>query len=79
MSPLLIGIIGICIFLVLLFLKMPIGFAMALTGFAGFWAIRGLTPALSIGGLVAYSAGTKYLMSAIPIFVLMDTLLHNPS
>jgi len=74
MSPLLIGIIGICVFLVLLFLKMPIGFAMALTGFTGFWAIRGLTPALSVAGLVAYSEGTKYMLSAVPIFVFMGHL-----
>jgi len=74
MDPTFIGIIGISVFLVLMFLNMPIGFAMALTGFAGFCLIRGLSAGLSMVGLVSYSEATEYIMSAVPIFVFMGYL-----
>ncbi len=71
MSPEIIGIIGILVFLLLMFLKMPIGFCAALVGFVGFCLIRGFAPGLSILSTVPYSESTKYIMSAVPIFVFM--------
>ena len=48
MNPITLAIV-LTIFMVVLFLlRMPIGFAMALTGIIGFSAIRGLGPGLSI-------------------------------
>ena len=74
MSPVTMGIIGICILLVLLFLKMPIGFAMGLVGFVGYWWVRDMSPALSMISLVTYSEATAYMMSALPLFIFMGWL-----
>jgi tripartite ATP-independent transporter DctM subunit len=66
--------IGIIIFLVLMFLRMPIGLAMLMAGFTGISIIRGVAPALNnIGGIV-YSTATSYHLSVIPLFVLMGIL-----
>ncbi len=46
MSPATIGLLGIVVLLLsLLFLRLPVGFAMALIGFLGFWKIINLQAA----------------------------------
>ncbi len=67
-------IIGICLFLLLMFLRMPIGLAMALAGFIGIILARGLSPALNNVGSIVYSTATSYNLSVIPLFILMGTL-----
>lgn len=67
-------LIGIGIFLVLMFLKMPIGLAMALAGFIGISLTRGVSPALNNIGIIAYTTATSYHLSVIPLFVLMGIL-----
>jgi C4-dicarboxylate transporter, DctM subunit len=66
--------IGLFIFLVLMFLEMQIGLAMALAGFVGLWLIRGLEPAMSLTSIIAYSNATSYTMTILPLFVLMGLL-----
>ena len=47
MSPQLIGIIGLAILLVIIFLGVQVGLAMALIGFVGVWLIVGFSTALA--------------------------------
>ncbi len=48
MSPILTGTVGIAILFILIALRMPIGFAMGIVGFAGFTYMSSLGGALHI-------------------------------
>lgn len=71
MSPIGIGIIGFAILFGLLALGMPIGFAMALVGFAGYGIIINWQATLSQLATVPYSTIASYTLSIIPLFLLM--------
>ena len=61
--------------LLLAFARVPIAFAMALVGFAGF-ALK-VNPAASFAmvGAVTYETGLSYELSVVPLFVLMGNLV----
>ena len=65
MTPTVIGLIGIGILLLLFALRVPIAFAMALVGFAGFAYLSGLKPALGIIGTVPFRTVAHYSISVI--------------
>src|SRR3989304_6071178 len=71
MSLFTIGLIGIGIMLVLIFLRMPIGFVFLAIGFGGVWYLRGFNPALQILATSPYATTTSYVWTAIPMFLLM--------
>jgi tripartite ATP-independent transporter DctM subunit len=74
MSPLVIGLIGILAFFVLLILRMPIAYAMALVGFLGFsWLV---SPAASFDMVAKeiYSTFSSYSLGVIAMFVWMGFL-----
>ena len=77
MSLEIIGIIGLVVMLGLMFMGMPIAAAMGLVGFAGFWYIVGLTPSFAVVSTAAYAMSSKYLLTFIPLFVLMGLLAGN--
>ena len=77
MSSSLIGLIGIAILFVLLFLRVPIAFAMGLVGFAGFVVLGGFEGASSVLAMIPYRTVTSYHFAVIPLFVLMGTLATN--
>ncbi len=72
-----IGVIGLLLMLALMFLRMPLGAAMGLVGFVGFWYVVGLEPGLTLLSTIAYSMSSKYLLTAIPLFTLMGILAGN--
>ena len=74
MSLTLIGIIGLCLFLVLIFLEVPVGICMGLVGFIGLGVIRGMDPGLGVLGLQYFRTAATYAFSVIPLFVLMGFL-----
>ncbi len=71
MSTLTIGILGILVLFVLLALRMQIGFAMALVGFAGFIILSDFESAFGLIGAEPFDSSNKYLLSVIPLFILM--------
>ncbi len=68
------GVVGVCVLLILIFLKMPIGFAMAFIGFTGVALIKGFDPALSLIANEPYAEASDYVLSVIPLFVFMGYL-----
>jgi C4-dicarboxylate transporter DctM subunit len=74
MSPAMVGIAGFCLFFVLIFLNMPIGFVMALIGFVGFGLIRGFDPAMSLLSVQTYRTASEFILGAIPLFIAMGFL-----
>ena len=72
MSNFEIGLWSFPALLVLLFLRIPIGPAMALIGFCGTWLVTG-TPTMTLAQLKNMTFGTfaNYSFSIIPLFLLM--------
>jgi len=71
MSKLAVGLIGIVLLMVILFLRMPIGFAMAFIGLIGVWYFRGWDASGMLMGTVPYQKAAWYLLVVVPLFILM--------
>ncbi|MDD3894559.1 MAG: TRAP transporter large permease [Syntrophomonadaceae bacterium] len=76
MSSLMLGLTGLLIFLLLIFLRMPIAFAMALTGFAGFSYLTSAPVGMNMVVRELYSSFSSYTLSVIPMFVWMGFLAY---
>lgn len=74
MSPYILGLIAIVVFLILAFNHMPIAFAFALVGFAGLVWLRGLDSAFQIIGGSPFAWATGQMLLPLPLFVLMGQL-----
>lgn len=74
MSETAVGVVGVILFFVLLVLRMPIAFAMALVGFAGFSYLASPTAAWRMVSEEIYSTFTSYSLSVIAMFVWMGFL-----
>ena len=77
MSPEVVGLIGIGVLLLLIFLRMNIGFAMAAVGFSGFAYIAGFQRAQGILGTTVYHTLASYSITVIPLFILMGVVISN--
>ncbi|MFH1646417.1 MAG: TRAP transporter large permease [Chloroflexota bacterium] len=77
MSPEVVGIVGLAVLVVLLFLRMWIGFAMAFVGFFGFAYLEGFEPAFGIVGTVPYTTVAFYPVTVVPLFILMGVIVAN--
>jgi C4-dicarboxylate transporter, DctM subunit len=71
-SALTLGIVSLPLLLTLIFLRMPIGMAMMLVGFAGSWVVFGnLMPLLQQMKTIAFSQFSVHSLSIVPLFLLM--------
>ena len=70
-GPIIIGVIGMLFLFLLLALRMQVGFAMALIGFAGFVYLSSWESGLAVLGLESFKTGSSYALSVIPLFILM--------
>jgi len=77
MSPVVIGAIGIAGFFILLAMKKPVAFAMALVGFLGFSAITSINSGLHMVATELFSNFSSYSLSVIPMFVWMGYLAYH--
>ena len=78
MSPELVGVLGIIVLLLVLFLLgMPVGFAMAIVGFCGFAYLVNLKAAFAMVGTDVWGTFSKYGLTVIPLFILMGYLAFN--
>jgi C4-dicarboxylate transporter, DctM subunit len=71
MSPVTLGFIGIAAVLLLMALRMQIGFAMAVIGFLGFAVLNSFPSAFSVLGHEPFKTAGSYGLSVIPLFMLM--------
>ena len=78
MSLTLIGIIGIIILLaVLFFLGMPVGFALGIVGFCGFWYVVSFKAAINMVGNDIWSTFSSYGLTVVPLFIFLGYLAFN--
>ncbi|SDU38173.1 TRAP transporter large permease [Stappia sp. ES.058] len=69
------SLIGFAALLLLIFLKMPVAFAMALVGMAGFAWMRSIDATLAMTGTLVFDAGLAYSLSVVPLFIFMGNVL----
>ncbi len=77
MSPLFAGIIGVIGFLILMVIRMPIAFSMAVVGFLGFSYLVSTEAALRVVAKDFYGMFSSYSLSVIPMFVWMGFLAFH--
>jgi len=74
MDPLVIGYIGCAVMLLLLFLGVPVAFAMGIVGIVGIAAITGWQGAMAFLHTNLYETFSKYGFTVIPLFVFMGQI-----
>jgi len=77
MSPEIVGLLGVAVLVVLLFLRVWVGIAMAAVGFLGFAYITNFEYACLIMGSVPYSSIANETVAAVPLFILMGSVVSN--
>jgi len=70
-DPIIVGIIGSVLVMVLLLLGMPIAFLMMFVGFLGIWTLTSLEAALPVVAKTIYEVAANYPYTIIPLFILM--------
>jgi tripartite ATP-independent transporter DctM subunit len=74
MSIGLIGVLGIVALLAAIFARIPIGLALATTGFLGYAAADSWANALTMVGNVPFDLARAYSLSVVPLFILMGAV-----
>ena len=78
MDPVLYGILGIVILILVLFLVgMPVGFAMAVVGFCGFSYVVSFQAAANMIATDIWSTFSGYGLTVVPLFIFMGYLAFN--
>jgi C4-dicarboxylate transporter DctM subunit len=74
MDQLMIGYLGFLAFVVLIFLRVPIAYGMAIVGIAGLFYVYDPTVVFKFIPLEVYSHTSNFTLSALPLFLLMGYL-----
>jgi C4-dicarboxylate transporter DctM subunit len=71
-----VGLLGLGLMFLLMFLRVPIAVAMALPGIFGAWYLRGWEPMTTMLNTVVWSHSYSFTLTTIPMFVLMSELIY---
>lgn len=74
MSPVLVGVLGIGVMLVLLLIRIPVAFSMFAVGFAGIWYLNGLQAATGLLSSETFALATNAELIVVPLFILMGNV-----
>ena len=74
MSPVVVGIAGVVVLVVVFLLRMPVGFAMAFMGFVGISCLRSVDVGFSVLARDIFHCFSSYSLTVIPMFVFMGSL-----
>ncbi|MFC1902009.1 TRAP transporter large permease [Chloroflexota bacterium] len=77
LSPITAGFIGIAIFFILMAAGMPVGFSMAIVGFAGFAYLVSLDGAFAKIGYVPFRTISNYDFAVVPLFMFMAHIVFS--
>ncbi|GAL17237.1 TRAP dicarboxylate transporter DctM subunitunknown substrate 3 [Vibrio maritimus] len=71
------SIIGFTALIIMVFLRLPLAFAMGVVGFIGFWYINDYNwnAAMSMAARRIIDTGQDYSLSVIPLFILMGNFV----
>lgn len=76
-DPVILGYLGLVIMLGLIFVGVPICYSMAGVATVGITLVTGIGAAASQNMLLAWEQGSSFVLSSIPLFILMGTLANN--
>jgi TRAP-type mannitol/chloroaromatic compound transport system permease large subunit len=76
-TPITSGIAGFFLLVLLMFLRIPVGFTMALVGFVGFAVLVSWDAALNLMARDFFSVFSSYNLTVIPLFVLMGQVAFH--
>ncbi len=76
MSPALAGIIGLGVFIIVMFLGMPVSYSMLLTGFWGLCFLRSPQAAFNIISKDIFTNFSSYSLTVVPMFVFMGFVAY---
>lgn len=77
MSPETVGIVSIIVLVLLILLRVPVGFTLLFIGFIGISYLRGLDVGLAQLAASSFATVNNYSLSVIPLFVLMGIIMSN--
>ncbi len=77
MTPTMMGLTSFVALVLLMFLKIPVGFVMAIVGFAGFGLLISWDASLSLLARDFFSVFSSYNLTVIPLFVFMGQVAHH--
>jgi tripartite ATP-independent transporter DctM subunit len=69
------ALIGLAAMLALVLARVPVAVAMALVGFVGLGLLRNWDASMAMVSSVIYESGFQYLLSVLPLFILMGNLV----
>jgi tripartite ATP-independent transporter DctM subunit len=74
-SPVEVGLIGFVVLFALLAFGLPIGFGMALVGFAGFWYLTSGAAAVAKMAITPFQVISSYEFAVLPLFIFMANII----
>lgn len=77
MSSEVIGLLGVGFFLILICIRVPMAFAMIITGILGFGVLVSSSASLSMAVTEIYTTFSSYSLSVIPMFIWMGFLAYH--
>jgi len=77
MTPTVVGILGFVVLVALMFLRIPVGFVMAIVGVIGFGMLVSWDAAFLLTARDFFSIFGSYNLTVIPLFVFMGQLAHH--
>jgi C4-dicarboxylate transporter, DctM subunit len=77
MSPVLVGIAGIVLLLLLMFFNFPVAFSMAVVGSVGFGYLISTNAALNIMAKDFYTVFSSYDLTVVPLFIFMGQIVFQ--
>jgi C4-dicarboxylate transporter, DctM subunit len=77
MEPTTVGLIGLVVLIIVLFSRMPVGFAMALVGVLGFSYVVSWNAGLRMLAKDFYSIFGSYSLTVVPLFILMGQVTFH--
>ncbi len=72
-----IALLTICVFLLLMFLGLPVAFTFFAAGIVGVTLYRNIESAMTLVGTSPFVEGSNYILVAIPLFIFMGRLVHS--
>jgi len=76
MTPIMTGVTGFLVLIILMFMRVPVGFVMAIVGFLGFGYLVSWPASLNLLARDFFSVFSSYNLTVIPLFVFMGQLAH---
>jgi C4-dicarboxylate transporter DctM subunit len=77
MTPTMMGLTSFVVLVLLMFVKIPVGFVMAIVGFTGFGLLISWDASLSLLARDFFSVFSSYNLTVIPLFVFMGQVAHH--